>query len=69
MKEAKAECHLCMITSYEQISPPRLVWKKNSSHLHLLCLVILFNSSAMGIYLCKTSQLYNFKTRLGGEHA
>lgn len=53
MKEAKAECHLCMITSYEQISPPRLVWKKNSSHLHLLCLVILFNSSAMEFIYAK----------------
>ena len=31
--------------------------------------LVVFNSSAMGIYLCKTSQLYNFKTRLGGEHA
>ena len=41
MKEGKAECHLCMITSYEQTSPPRLVWKKNSSHLHLLYLTLL----------------------------
>ena len=32
MKEAKAEWHLCMITSYVQILPPRLVWKTNSSH-------------------------------------
>ena len=28
---------------------------------------ILFNSSALGIYSCKTSQLYNFKTRPVGE--
>ena len=27
----------------------------------------LFNSTALGIYLCKTSQLYNFKTKLGDE--
>ena len=42
-------------------STPRLKEKR----LHLLCLVILFNSTALGIYLCKTSQLDNFKTRLG----
>ena len=28
---------------------------------------ILFNCTALGIHLCKTSQLYILKTRLGGE--
>ena len=28
---------------------------------------ILFNCTALGIHLCKTSQLYVLKTRLGGE--
>lgn len=27
----------CMIWSDEQISPPRLFWKQNSSHLHAFC--------------------------------
>ena len=48
-REILPQCPLCMITS----------WKKNSWHLHLLCLVILFNSTAWGIFLCKTSPLYN----------
>ena len=39
--------------------------RRTSSRLHLSCLVILFNSTALGIYLCKTSQLDNLKTRLG----
>ena len=56
-----------MIASDEQISQPSLVWKQNSSHLHSLCVGILFNCTALGIHLCKTSQLYILKTRLGGE--
>ena len=56
-----------MITSDEQISPSSLVFKQNSSHLHSLGVIILFNFSALGIHLCKTWQLFNFKTRLGGE--
>ena len=58
---------LCVIASDEQISQPSLVWKQNSSHLHSLCVGILFNCTALGIHLCKTSQLYILKTRLGGE--
>ena len=58
---------LCVIASDEQISQPSLVWKQNSSHLHSLCVGILFNCTALGIHLCKTSQLYVLKTRLGGE--
>ena len=61
------EWPLCMITSVEQISPPSRVCKQNSSHLHSLGVNILFNFSALGIYLCKTWQLFNFNTRLGGE--
>ena len=56
-----------MIASDVQISQPSLVWKQNSSHLHSLCVGILFNCTALGIHLCKTSQLYVLKTRLGGE--
>ena len=39
-----SERHLCMITSDEQISSPRLVGKQNSLYLHSLCVDILFNS-------------------------
>ena len=28
---------------------------------------ILFNATALGVYSCKTSQLYNFKAGPGGE--
>ena len=38
-----SERHLCMITSDEQISSPRLVCKQNSLYLHSLCVDILFN--------------------------
>ena len=44
-----------------------LVCKQNPWHFHSLFVGILFNYSAMGIYSCKTSQLYNFKTRPVGE--
>ena len=44
-----------------------LVCKQNPLHFHSLFVGILFNSSALGIYSCKTSQLYNFKTRPVGE--
>ena len=44
-----------------------LVCKQNPLHFHSLFVGILFNYSAMGIYSCKFSQLYNFKTRPGGE--
>ena len=57
----------CVITSDDQISPPSLVCKQNSSHLHSFCVGILFNRTALGIHLCKTSQLCILKTRLGGE--
>ena len=56
-----------MITSDEQISPPSLICKQNSSHLHSLGVNILFNCSALGIHSCKTWQTFIFKTRLGGE--
>ena len=35
--------------SDEQISPPSLVCKQNSSHAHYLCVGILFNWIALGI--------------------
>ena len=44
-----------------------LVCKQNPLHFHSLFVGILFNYSALGIYSCKTSQLYNFKTRPVGE--
>ena len=53
--------------SDEQISPPSLVCKQNSSHVHYLCVGILFNWIALGIHLRKTSQVFILKTRLGGE--
>ena len=39
-----SERHLCMITSDEEISSPRLVCQQNSLYLHSLCVDILFNS-------------------------
>ena len=53
--------------SDEQISPPSLICKQNSSHLHSLGVNILFNCSALGIHSCITWQTFIFKTRLGGE--
>ena len=44
-----------------------LVCKQNPLHFHSLFVGILFNSTALGIYSCKTSQPYNLKTRPGGE--
>ena len=49
-----------MITSGEQI----LVCKHNSSYFHAFFEGIVYNCAALGIHLCETSQLYNFKTRL-----
>ena len=39
-----SERHLCIITSDEQISSPRLVCKQNSVYLLSLCVDILFNT-------------------------
>ena len=39
----------------------------DSSLLPSLWVVILFNSTALGIHLCMIFQLNNFKTRLGDE--
>ena len=36
-------------------------------HLHYLCMGILFNSTAVGIHLRKTLQIYHSKMRLGDE--
>ena len=47
--------------------PPSLVCKQNSSHLSSLGVNILFNCSDLGIHLCTTWQLFNLKTKLGGE--
>ena len=38
-----------------------------TTNLHSLCVRILFNSTALGIDLRKTSKPCNFKMRLGGE--
>ena len=51
----------------EQISPPSLDFERASSNVHSLCEIILFNSTAMEIHLCKNFQLFNFKTRPDGE--
>ena len=47
--------------------PPSLVIKQNSLHFPSLGVNILFNCSDLGIHLCTTWQLFNFKTKLGGE--
>ena len=51
----------------KNIIPPSLVCKQNSLHLPSLGVNILFNCSDLGIHLCTTWQLFNFKTKLGGE--
>ena len=67
LEKQNTEWPSCMITSDDQISPPSLVCKQNFSHLHSFCVGILFNRTALGIHLCKTSQLCILKMRLGGE--
>ena len=57
---------LCMITSDKKISTLSLVARKIFC-VCTLCVGILFKFTTSGILLCKTSQLNNFKTRLGGE--
>ena len=44
---------LCMITSDKQISRASLFCKQNSSPSYSLCVDILFNSGALGIYVRK----------------
>jgi len=44
--------HLCLIKADEQISPPSLV-SKQTSHFQLMSVGILFNSTLIGIHLCK----------------
>ena len=44
-----------------------VVCKQNSLHLPSFGVNILFNCSDLGIHLCTTWQLFNFKTKLGGE--
>ena len=39
--------------SDEQISPQNLDFERASSNVHSLCEIILFNSTAMEIHLCK----------------
>ena len=58
---------LCMITSDEQISPPSLVCKENSLHLHSFCVDILFKFTALGHSFMQNFATLQFKTRLGGE--
>lgn len=48
---------------YEQIFSSSLICKQDT----LWAWVFFFKSIALGIRLCKTSQLYNFKTMLGGK--
>ena len=61
------EWPLCMITSDEQISPPSLVCKENSLHLHSFCVDILFKFTALGHSFMQNFATLQFKTRLGGE--
>ena len=56
-----------MITSDEQISPPSLVCKEYSLHLHYLCVGILFKFTALGHSFMQNFATLQFKTRLGGE--
>ena len=46
---------------------PHLKEEFSAFALVVLGYSVLLNSTALGIYLCKTSQLDNFKMRLGGE--
>ena len=55
---------LCVITSSSKFHRHGLVYQQNSSHLHSLCVGILFNSTALGIHSFKTLQLYIL---IGGE--
>ena len=41
-----------------------LVYQQSSSHLHSLCVGILFKCTALGIHSCQTLQLYIL---IGGE--
>ena len=59
LKKAKYTLTMALMSS--------LVCKQNPLHFHSLFVGILFNSTVLGIYSCKTSQLYNLKTRPGGE--
>ena len=56
-----------MITSDEQISPPSLVCKESSLHLHSFCVDILFKFTALGHSFMQNFATLQFKTRLGGE--
>ena len=60
---------LCVITSDQLISPPKLILLQNSLHLHSLCMGILFNSLPCQAihFICKTSLFTITTTRLGGE--
>ena len=53
-------------TALEKSLAPR-VSLLNKILLDSVCMGILFNSTSLGIHFCKTPQLYNFKTRHGGE--
>ena len=62
--EKSPQWPLCTITSDKQILPPRLVCVLNSLHPPSFCMGILFECTALGINLYKTSRIYNVKTRL-----
>ena len=62
--EKSPQWPLCTITSDKQILPPRLVCVLNSLHPPSFCMGILFECTALGIHLYKTSRIYNVKTRL-----
>ena len=53
--------------SDKQVSPPSVVYKQSSLPLNSLCMGVLFNCTDWGIHLCKTSQFYILKLRLGGD--
>ena len=54
------------INSIMALMPDYIRWANFITKPHL-GVGILFNSIALGIHLCKTLQVYNFKTRLGGK--
>ena len=65
---ASGKWSLCMITWDGQFHhQASVICKQNSSHLHSLCVGILFNPTTLSVYWCKTLQLYNCNNRRGNE--
>ena len=58
------DAYLCQMSKFHH---QNLDFERASSNVHSLCEIILFNSTAMEIHLCKNFPTFNFKTRLDGE--